>query len=419
MKYIVIQSFFVQLKATQLAKTFGTILLIGLMNACGNSSESAMDQEKNEATTSTSKPETTAAPKSAVTVSLTADQYRVAGIEMGHLETRSLSGVLQVNGVLDVPPQSLVTVSAPLGGFVRNTNLLPGVRVTKGQVIAVIENQEFIQLQQDYLDTKNKLEYASQELARQQELRKENVNAAKVLQQTEAEYKNLRSRLSALSERLLMIGIAPKNVQDGNIHRSVSTYAPITGYVTRVNVNIGKFVTPTDVLFEIVDTGHLHAELTVFEKDISQVHKGQKVRFSLPNESGRERQATVFLTGKEISSERTVHVHAHLNTEDLELLPKMYIKAVIETSGRPVPSLPDQAIVHSEGKDYVFVDQESHSNDSGQTAHHFSMVPVGKGISENGFTEVVLPENISPSASIVIKGAYTLLATLKNTEEEE
>src|SRR5690348_355199 len=85
-------------------------------------------------------------------VELTDAQYKSAGIELGKVEEKQISGTIKASGKLDVPPQQLVSVSVPLGGFLKNTELLQGSHVTKGQVIATIENLEFIQLQQDYLE---------------------------------------------------------------------------------------------------------------------------------------------------------------------------------------------------------------------------------------------------------------------------
>ena len=80
-------------------------------------------------------------------VELSEAQMKNAGIEFGSIEEKQISGTIRVNGVLDVPPQQLVSISAPLGGFLKNTSLLEGSRVKKGQVIASIENLEFIQIQ--------------------------------------------------------------------------------------------------------------------------------------------------------------------------------------------------------------------------------------------------------------------------------
>jgi len=367
------------------------------------------------------------------TAVLTEAQQKNAGIMLGKIERKQISGTIKVNGVLDVPPQQLVSVSVPLGGFLKSTDLLQGSRARKGQLIAVIENPEYIQLQQDYLDAKAHLEFSEAEYTRQQELAKENVNAQKTLQQAKTDYLSWLAKKNGLQEKLKLININLSALEEGKISSTGFVYSPINGYVTEVNVNIGKFVGPGDVLFEIVDTEHLHAELTVFEKDVPKLRIGQKVRFMLANET-LDRMATVYLIGRKINQDRTVRIHCHIDKEDRELLPGMYLKANVETGGNLVTALPDEAIVTFEGKKYIFIptseaeekhhDQETdndtpeehdHPHEAGQ---HFTMQEIQTGYQELGYTEVYLPENLTEDTPVVVKGAYAILSKIKNSEEE-
>ncbi|MBO9731124.1 MAG: efflux RND transporter periplasmic adaptor subunit [Chitinophaga sp.] len=345
-------------------------------------------------------------------VELTAEQFKTVGITYGKPENRQISGALKVNGLLDVPPQQQVSIAVPMGGFVKQTELLQGMRVKQGQVIAVLENLDYIQLQQDYLETKSQLEYATREYERQQELSKENVNALKTFQQARATWQTLQAKENGLRQKLAMLNVNMPALEKGNIQRTVNVPSPISGYVTQVNVNLGQFVTPADILFRIVNTEHLHAELTVFEKDIPKLKIGQLVRFTLANET-KQREATIHLIGREISLERTVRVHCHLEQEDTQLLPGTYLQALIETGGGNVKALPDAAIVTFENKSYVFLKQPG--NDS---TFHFKMQEVQKGNTEQGYTEVTLPAD-ALDATIVVTGAYDLLAKMKNSGEHE
>ncbi len=361
------------------------------------------------------------------TVEFTAAQYKTAGIELGKVENKQISGTIKVNGKLDVPPQQMISVSVPLGGFLKTTPLLQGSRVTKGQVIATIENLDFIQLQQDYIEAQNQLEFTKADYDRQLELAKENVNAQKTLQQAKTSFVSWQAKVSGLREKLKVINIDLKSLEGGAMTSTINLYSPINGYVTEVNVNIGKFVTPSDILFEIVDTEHLHAELTVFEKDAPRLKIGQKVRFTLANET-KERTATVYLLGREIGVDRTIRIHCHIDKEDTNLLPGMYLKAIVETGGIEVPALPDKAIIDYQGKKYIFyqLSEQPHSalENEDQKEHegefHFIMMEVQIGSSELGYTEVILPSDFQIETSqIAVKNAYAILSKMKNTEEEE
>lgn len=365
------------------------------------------------------------------TVEFTKVQYEATNVTLGGVEKRQLSGTLKVNGLLDVPPQNQVSISVPFGGVLKNTELLQGMWVNKGQVIARMEHPEYIQMQQDYLEAASELTFMEKEYKRQEELNKENVSAAKTFEKVTSEYNSLQSRVEGLKQKLSMLNINANNLSTGRIYSSIPLVSPISGYVTEVNANIGKFVPANEVIFEIVDTRHLHVELMVFEKDVPKLKEGQNVRYTLANES-KEHEAEVHLIGREISSERTVRVHCHMKSEDKNLLPGMYLKASIETGAAETNALPEGAIVNSEGKNFIFIQvaaEEEHPEEGNDKADKkvkaeeehgfkFKAVEVATGGSDGGYTEVILPEGFDVNAkNIVVKGAYDLLSKMNNSEE--
>ena len=205
-----------------------------------------------------------------------------------------------------------------------------------------------------------------------------------------------------------MININPADIEAGDIKSTISIPSPISGFVTQVNINIGMHVNPTEVMIKIVDTEHLHAEAQVFEKDIAKLIIGQTVRIRLSNET-KERLARVYLIGKEITPERTVRVHCHLSDEDPSLIPGMYFSAIIETNKNLETVLPNEAVVNFNGIYFVFI-----TND--MASHRYEMIEITKGISEDGYTVVNLPES-AQHKSIVVNGTYALLGILKNKED--
>ena len=349
-------------------------------------------------------------------VELRDDQVKLSGIETGAIEMRSLSGTLKVSGLVAVAPQNLATVSAPLGGFVKSASLMPGSTVTKGQTLAILENQEFIDIQQNYLETKNKLEYAEAEYKRQNELYKNEVSSTKNMQQVTTEYKSLKTQVKALEQKLALVGINPSNLTDDNISRSIPVVSPISGYVKTVNVNIGKFVSPSDVLFEIVNSDNLFLELTLFEKDADKASAGQKIRFFINNES-EQHEAVIYQTGKSISDDKTYKVYATVSGNCRNVLPGMYVNAEIEASTNQVTAVPNESITSFAEKDYIFV-FEKNKVEEGKPFTEYRMIQVQKGVSDKGFTEIVLPEGFDfQIAKVVVKGAYNLLSAKKNAGE--
>jgi cobalt-zinc-cadmium resistance protein CzcA len=349
-------------------------------------------------------------------VELRSDQIELAGIKLGPVEMRSLSGTIRVTGTISAAPQNTAEVGAPLGGFIKSTSLLPGSSVTQGQSLAVIENPDFIDIQQNYLEAKSKLEYIEADYNRQTELHKDNVTSTKNIQQIASEYKSLKVQIKALEQKLILIGINPSHLNENNISRTAALTSPITGVVKTVNVSIGKSVSPADVLFEIVNTNQLILQLSLFEKDAGKISVGQKVRFSVNNDP-EIFEASVYQTAKSIDADKTYKVYATIRNAAKGVLPGMYVKAYIESPANEVASLPADAIVNFDDKDYIFV-FEKDKEENGKPFTEYRMIEVQKGVTNDEFIEVILPEGVdAKSLKAVVKGAYNLLSAKKNAGE--
>ena len=362
------------------------------------------------------KPETSEEAIPEDIIELRDDQMKMAGIETGNIEMRSMSGTLKVTGIVATAPQNLATVCMPMGGYVKSTSLIPGQSVKKGQQLAVLESQDFVDLQQNYLEAKNKLDFAEAEYKRHSELYKDDVYSQKNLQQVTTEYKNLKAQVKAYEAKLSLIGIDPSNLHEDDITSSVNLVSPIEGFVKTVNVNPGKFASPSDVLFEIVNSNILFLELTLFEKDADKVSIGQKIRFFINNET-EQHQAVIYQTAQSVGSDKTFKVYASVEIKCKNVLPGMYVNAVIETAGKKVSSLPSEAIVSFDDKDYIFV-FEKNKEEGGKPFSEFRMIEVHKGFTDQGFTEIILPDGLDlTDRKVVIKGAYNLLSAKKNAGE--
>lgn len=341
-------------------------------------------------------------------LSLSEAQMKNAGLQLANPALRTLHSRLLVNGMVDVPPQNIVSVSFPLGGYLTSTALLPGMHVSRGQEIGWIEDQSIIQLQQDYLVARQRLSYLEQEYRRQDTLRQHEVNAAKVYQQAKNEYENQQVLLKALSEKLQLIGINSTGLTVAGISRKVAIHSPINGFVSKVNVNIGKYVNPTDVLFELINPEDLHASLTVFEKDMPMVHEGQKVKVSFVDDPDKWYDCETILVTRNVDESRAGMVHCHFETRPRKLLPGMFLNAVIETGNQQVTAVPETAVLRYGNADYVFE----------ELAHgQFKLVQVATGSRDGGWIELKDWSEADSLRNIVAQNGYSLLGMLKNAEE--
>lgn len=339
-------------------------------------------------------------------VTLTEAQLKNANLAIGILKDTAVQKLLKVNGHMDVPPSNIVSISIPMGGYLKKTNLIPGLQVKKGEVIATLEDPSYIELQQNYLTAVSKLSYLDADYIRQKGLNESKTVSDKVYQAAKSDFEMQKYLVKSLSEQLKLIGLNPASLNEDNISRTVNFYAPISGYVTKVNVNIGKYVSPTDVLFEIVDPSDLHLRLTVLDNDAANLQIGNTVSFYANNNVNEKFIAHVAVITPNITEESTTDVHCHLVNEKIKLFPGTFVNAEVALSNAKVKALPEDAIIKWQNKDYVFVKQSELS---------YKLIPVETGVNTNGYTEVKTDLGMQ---QIVVKNAFTLLMKLKNSAEE-
>lgn len=344
-------------------------------------------------------------------VVLTEEQFRNGNIVIGTATEINMSATIKVNGVVDVPPQSMVSVSFPLGGYLKSSHLLPGMGVKKGEVIATLEDQSYVQLQQDYLIAKARMDFLQTDLERQKDLSDQDATSKKTYQQALAEYKTQQVLIRSLEEKLRIVGIDPDKLSVNTITRTINLRSPIHGFVTKVNVNIGKYVNPADVLFELVDPDDIHAALTVFEKDIMLIKKGMKAQVSLADKSNKKYEVDVLLVTRNVDENRGGLVHCHFENANHELLPGMFLNGVFELDSRKVMAVPESAIVRYEGKQYIFLAKDS---------NRYEMQPVEVGFIEKGMVELKALTGVDwKTQKLVTNNAYNLLGKLKNKMEDD
>ncbi len=344
-------------------------------------------------------------------VELTEAQLKNSEIKTGKIEQRSISSLLKVNGKIEVPPQNMISVSVPMGGYLKSTKLLAGMHISKGEVIAIMEDQQYIQLQQDYLTAKAHFNSIEKEYIRQKELNQSKASSDKVYENAQTEYLSQKVLIRSLSEKLKLIGLNPENVNENTISKNINIYSPINGFVSQVKMNIGKYANPTDVLFELVNPADIHLQLTVFEKDLNKISIGQKLIAFNNTQPDKKYNCEIILIGKDVSSERTVQVQCHFENYDKSLIPGMYMNAQVEVATNTAFVIPNEGIVRFEGKEYVYIESENKK---------YEMIEVKTQNNENGYTQIAFSDGTDiQNKTFVIKGAYTLLMKMKNTEEEE
>jgi cobalt-zinc-cadmium efflux system membrane fusion protein len=341
-------------------------------------------------------------------ITISSAQAQAAGIVLGGFTRQNMASEVLANGMIDVPPQNMGSISAVLGGYVQMVRVLPGQFVRKGEVVAVLRHPDYLKLQQEYLQSHARAQFLAQDLERQRILDVEDVGAKRKFQQAQADYQTEQAAQHSLAAQLAQLNIsASRLAATGRIQPTVDLTTPLGGYVKTVRINPGQYVNPQDVLVEVVDRSDLHLQLRVFERDIARVKIGQLIQFTVPSRgtAGEVLRARVFLVGRAFDDDaRTVAVHAHLEGNDADnLLPGQYVAARIQTAGTRVRTLPEEAIIQAGELSYAYV--QTTTTDSSAT---FRRVKVRPGPSAHHDVAVTPLEPVPDTTRLVRQGAYFL-----------
>ena len=371
----------------------GIILLLMLMLFSCNSKEKSEIPNSN----------LTTEPIDRDIISITENQFKSGGMELGKISMQQFNTVVKANGMFAVPPQNQADVSAYFAGYVKDINLLPGQAVIKGQVLFTIENPEYVQVQQNFLEAKGRLSYLKSDYERQKELMADNVTSQKNFLKAESEYTVTLAQFQSLKKMLSLMNIDANTLNGENMRSVISVPSPLSGYATTINASKGMYLNPSDIAVTITNTDNLHIELKIFEKDLPIVKTGQQINVRLQNDADKVYRGEVHLVNKAINDkDRTIDIHGDLaNEEEAKLfVPGMYIEAEIITSTITHAALPSEAVANIDNDFFVLVKEGS---------TNFKRTLVKIGAINNGFIEIRNASDFGPNTEFLTKGAFNLI----------
>jgi len=416
------------LSIKKIRNIIGLILSIILLQACAKNTENPTKKEEKTAT------EATEEHAEEQIAELTDEQIKAVGILLAPIEERQLTATIKANGYLKVPNNSQANATSMFGGVVKALPIEIGNQVKKGQLIARIENPQFIQLQEEYLTVKNNIIFAEQELARQRELTDGGAGAFKNLQSIQTQINNLRARKASIEKQLQLMNIAAANIQPGNLQTSIQVLSPVSGTISAIFAKIGSYVDVASPVAEIVDNAKLHLDLLVFEKDLPKLKTGQTIYFTITNNPNLQYRATIFSIGASFENDsKTISVHSEVIGNKEGLINGMNAVGIISLDKAATPSVPNSAIVNADGKYYVFVvrdeaakehdhkaNEKEATHEKGHKTTRFEEIEVFKGTSEAGYTAVtLLAKDVPPNAQVATNGAFFINAKLTNAGGHE
>lgn len=338
-------------------------------------------------------------------IEVSKQQFDGEKMQLGALEKYNFNTVVKANGIIDVPPENKANISTFMDGYVTKIPLLIGDKVKKGQLIASLQNTSYVEIQQNYLEIAAELSFLKNEYNRQKTLFDEKITSQKSYLKAESVYKSSLATYNGLRKKLQMMNINPSKVEQGDISSIINLYAPINGFVTKVNVSIGSFVSAASELIQIINTDHLHVELNVFEKDILKIKKDQDIQFKIPEASEKTFDAAVHLVGTSINTNRIIKVHGHINDdENNNFMTGMFVEAAIIIKAKNTLAIQKSAVITENDAKFVLVlKQEKNGN------FIFDKKQIETGLEDENYFEVLNTENFN-NKKILKNGIYMLLS---------
>lgn len=351
-------------------------------------------------------------------IPLSEKQVKAVDLKMGEAQERELDAMLHVNGSLVLRAQDMGNVSSLMGGIVKNVYVKEGQMVSRGQVVATIENTEVVTLQREYYTAYKESEMARLELDRQKTLASAGAGIKKTLQMSEKNYKVAQANLLGTGRQLQQMGISTKEVAKGKFTTVFPLRAPISGTVSDMQASLGSYADMQTPLMKIRNNHAVECDLNVFEKDIAKVKVGDQVLVSLTNQPGVNVSGRVYGMNQYLNKgTKSVAVHVKLDAKrGAKLFEGMYVSGQIATGRQLCMTLPDKAIVSADGKQYVFALNQQHSKGG---TYSFSRHEVTTGVSNNGYTEVALCKHLKKGQKIVTDNAFYLASLTGDHGEED
>ena len=346
-------------------------------------------------------------------IPLTAKQVSTVDLKMGEAVEREMDATIEAKGSLVLRAQAMGDVASLMGGIVKSIFVKEGQLVHRGQVVATVENTDVVSLQREYYSAAKECELAKADLERQLLLSKQGAGVKRTLQQTRKDYQVAHANLLGIGRQLAQMGISTSAVAKGKFTTAFPLRAPISGVVSQLTASLGSYADMQTPLLKIRNTQAVECDLNVFEKDLAKVKVGNRVTFSLTNQPGVKLSGTVYGMNQYFNDgSKSVAVHVKMDDASLKtsrinhikLFDGMYVSGQIATGSQRCLALPSEAIVSTDGKQYVF----ALSGEPKKGEYSFSRHEVSTGVTDGGFTEVKLCDHLKAGKKIVTDNAFYL-----------
>ena len=192
---------------------------------------------------------------------------------------------LSATGTLVIPSADVVLITSPTTGLLKAFSFPSGSYVKKGEVLARIENIEFLKLQQQYLEAKSEFFYYGEDLKRQGGLAIENATSVKKMQQAQRDYQTSEIRFRSLEKQLALIGFNTDSLDADHLTSDIALRAPVSGYVDKISVHAGNLISPGETILVLVKKYEPVIAFELPEEFYLKLKSGNQIDFFFPGDS--------------------------------------------------------------------------------------------------------------------------------------
>ncbi|MEX0726430.1 MAG: efflux RND transporter periplasmic adaptor subunit [Planctomycetaceae bacterium] len=334
----------------------------------------------------------------------------VLDVRTAVVKTSAVTGGVRAYASAVAPWTRHAYVTTKLPGRIVNLHVQSGDTVEAGELLAELDSSDLHTLRLDYQKSQNELELSVKILDSLTPAVKEGAIPAQRLVEAENTHRQNQNALDVLRAKAVGLRVPEAELVTPSAGDApplrLQVASPISGVVVHADVAIGKFVEPTEHVFEIVDTTRVWVKIGVLERDLHRVHEGQEVRVSFQGIPGKIFNAKVDKLGwliDPISHQGTAWVEIANSETGPRLLPGMNGQAEFILPGRAQGLSVPAASVFSDGAErYVFVEETATKSGS-----EYRKKPVVIGRQTRDVAEVISGD-IYPGDRVVTRGGHEL-----------
>jgi membrane fusion protein, copper/silver efflux system len=280
------------------------------------------------------------------TVQISSERQQLIGVKIGTVEMRSLQKVIRTVGRVDYDEKRIVTVSLKIGGWIEDLYVdFTGKFVRKGEPLLTIYSPELVSTQEEYLlalrAKKSLIKSPFPEVAGSGESLAESARRRlKLWDITDEEIKRLE--------------------ESGQAKKTVTIYAPFTGFVLEKSAYKGMNVMPGMALYKLADLSVVWLYADIYEYELPYIRLGQQASIQLSYIPGDTFTGKAIYIYPSLNPEtRTAKVRFEIPNSHERLKPEMYANVEVKVRLGQKLAVPEGAIIDTGIRQMAIVDKGS------------------------------------------------------------